>query len=176
MWGKKMKSSKNDYVITFKGLELGSHFFEFEIGDKFFEEKGVQDFHKGKLTANVELLKESTMLILNFDIKGFVELECDRCLEKYDHALNKKERLIVKFGEHKAELSDELVVIPHEDYQIDISQFLYEFIVLSLPIKHVHPDDEFGNSTCNRDMLDRLENLNIKTDVRWDALKNIKLD
>ena len=171
-----MKSSKNDYVITFKGLELGSNFFEFEIGDKFFEEKGVQDFRKGKLTANVELLKESTMLILNFDIKGFVELECDRCLEMYDHALNKKERLIVKFGEHKAELSDELVVIPHEDYQIDISQFLYEFIVLSLPIKHVHPDDEFGNSTCNRDMLDRLENLNIKTDVRWDALKNIKLD
>jgi uncharacterized metal-binding protein YceD (DUF177 family) len=171
-----MKNSKNDYVITFKGLELGSHDFEFEAGDRFFEEKGAEDFRKGKVNVHVEMIKETTMLVLNFDLKGSVEVACDRCLEKYDQQLEGKFRLIVKFGEEIGEMSDELVVIPHEEYQLDLSQFIYEYIVLMLPIKHVHPDDENGHSTCNQDMIDRLENMTIKSDMRWDALKNIKLD
>ncbi len=171
-----MKNSKNDYVINFKGLDIGNHFFEFEAGDQFFEEKGAQDFKKGRVLASVELIKESTMLILNFEFKGSVVLECDRCLDKYDQQLSGKARLIVKFGEVAEEITDEIVVIPYEAYQIDISQYLYEFIALSLPVKHVHPDDKNGHSTCNSDMLERLESLTIKTDTRWDALKNINLE
>ncbi len=170
------KSSKNDYVINFKGLETGKHFFEYDLGDKFFEFVDAQGFEKGEVKVQLELIKESTMLVLNFKLKGSVELECDRCLDEYDQKLEGDFRLIVKFGEEEKELSDEIIVIPHESYRLDISHYLYEYVALLLPLKHVHPDDELGNSTCNSDMLERLDSFKVKNDTRWDALKNIKLD
>jgi uncharacterized metal-binding protein YceD (DUF177 family) len=171
-----MGKNSNNYVINFKGLEPGQYDYEFQVGDKFFESYGVQDFRKGDVKVKVELLKESTMLVLNFDVEGSVELECDRCLDLYDQQVKGEFKLIVKFGEEAEELTDEIIVLPFESYQIDLSQFFYEYIALLLPMKHVHPDDEQGHSTCNQEMIQRLESLTVKSDMRWDALKNIKFD
>ena len=171
-----MKYLSNDYIINFKGLDVGSHYFEYKIDGTFFEAKGIQDFRKANVTAKVEMIKESTMLVFNFVFHGNVELECDRCLDRYEQQMKGTARLIVKFGDKAKEISEEILIVPFEAYQIDISQYLYEFIVLSLPVKHVHPDDKNGFPTCNPEMLERLENLTIKNDTRWDALKNIKLE
>jgi uncharacterized metal-binding protein YceD (DUF177 family) len=170
------KNLNRDYAINFKALELGSHYYKFNIGDKFFEELDTQDYKKGKVTAIINMTKESTMLVLDIVVKGTVEVVCDRCLEKFNQDFEGSFKLIVKFGDKPEEITDEIVIIPYEEHTLNMSHYLYEYIVLSLPFRHVHPDDENGFPTCNPDMLKRLDNLNIKTETRWDALKNIKFD
>ena len=171
------KRSDSDFEIPFKGLGLGTHLFDFEIGNSFFKNLSYSEIAKGKVLAKVELIKESTMLIFNFALKGDVELVCDRCLEQYTQPLEGSFKLIVKFGEESEEISDEIITIPFEQATFDLTHYFYEYIVLLLPLKHVHPDDEEGNSTCNVEMLKQIDEHGKKeADPRWAALKNIKLD
>ncbi len=171
------KRGSSDFEIPFKGLALGTHQFDFKIGDSFFNNLSYSEIAGGKVLAEVELIKESTMLIFNFSMKGFVDLVCDRCLEKYPQPLEGSFKLIVKFGEEPEEVSDEIITIPFEQAAFDLTHYFYEYIVLLLPLKHVHPDDDEGNSTCNVDMIEQLnKHSKTKADPRWAALKDIKLD
>ncbi len=115
-------------------------------------------------------------MVLLFRFDGTLELICDRCLDVYSQPLKGDFRLIVKYGEKREELSDELVTMPYDDSYFDIAQYVYEFIRLMVPMKRVHPDDEDGNSTCNAEMLKKLQTFEkVKTDIRWDALKELKI-
>src|SRR5690554_2639663 len=85
------------------------------------------------------------MFEFNFDINGVVKVPCTRCLDDMDQEVDTRNRLIVKFGKEYSEESDEIVIIPEDEGEINIAWFLYEYIALTIPIKHVHPAGE-----CNR--------------------------
>lgn len=172
------------YDIAFKGLKEGSHRFDFEIDDRFFETFENSLVSKGKIKAKVTLQKQSTLLIVEISVKGTVVLMCDRCLEDYDQRVKSKSQLIVKFSSEQEELSDELIVLGVDEHQINVAQYLYEQIILGLPIKHVHPTDKEGNSTCNPEMLEKLKEYLIDDekpvkdekpviDDRWSELKKL---
>jgi len=166
-----------EYIIPVKGLSLGDHQFTYKIDDSFFSNYDYFDTNKGLLNLTVNLVKESNLLDFKFHFKGYLELKCDRCLDIFNLNVEDSFRLIVNYGNEFIEVSDEIITIPNNDTNIDLSQYIYEYINLMLPIKKVHLDDEFGNSTCNQEMIDRLHNYTEqKSDPRWDALKNIKLD
>jgi len=165
-----------NFVIPFRGLKIDIHHFDFVIDNKFFEAIEYAELEKGLVNISLDLIKQERMMIFEFNLKGYVEVLCDRCLEPFDQAIEGRERLIVKFGEKFEEQSDEVILISESDYEFDISPYIYEFINLSLPMQHIHPDDENGNSTCDKDMLDRLssENNEHESDPRWDVLKKLK--
>ena len=168
-----MKKNR-ELIISFKNLSLEEHHYDFEIGDAFFESYEFLDVHEGRVRLSVDLEKEASLMVLLFHFDGRVILSCDRCLENYSQNLTGNFRLIVKFAEKFEEVSDELITLPHEESQVDLRQYIYEYINLMIPIKRVHPDDENGNSTCQAEMLDRLEKLSEHIDdPRWDALKKI---
>ena len=165
-----------NFVIPFRGLKIDIHHFDFVMDNKFFEAIEYAELKKGLVDVSLDLIKQERMMIFEFNLKGYVEVLCDRCLEPFDQAIEGRERLIVKFGEKFEEQSDEVILISESDYEFDISPYIYEFINLSLPMQHIHPDDENGNSTCDKDMLDRLssENNEHESDPRWDVLKKLK--
>lgn len=159
-----------------KGLEIGEYQYDFVVEDKFFEQFAFQDIHHGKVLLSLKVEKESRLMVLLFHFTGTVQLICDRCLDEYSQPVQGDFRLIVKQGERKEEISDELVTIPYEESYLNIGQYVYEFIRLLIPMKRVHPDDENGNTTCNIEMLTKLETFEkTKTDSRWDALKGLKI-
>ena len=110
-----------------------------------------------------------------------------------NQSIQYKEKLQVKFGESFSEEGD-IVIVPESDGAINIAWFLYEFIVLNIPIKHVHVTGE-----CNKTMVSKLkkhitrqknvdddeaedisfdddEDISVEdtaTDPRWDGLQNI---
>lgn len=171
------KREDSNFDIPFGGLALGSHKFDFIIGDTFFKSVEYSEIKRGDVAVEIELIKESTMLIFNFYLSGYVELVCDRCLENYNQELEGTFKLIVKFAEEAEEISDEIITVSHDKTSINLAHYLYEYIILLLPLKHVHPDDENGEHTCNVEMLQQLEkHVRTKTDPRWAALKKIKLD
>ena len=116
------------------------------------------------------------MLELVFAIEGQAKLVCDRCAGEYMQAVSGSNRLIVKYGQEQQEVSDEILVIPESRHQLDVSSYIYEYIVLLLPYKRVHPPDENGNGTCDPEMIRLLEGKakSETTDPRWDELKKIK--
>lgn len=165
------------FVIPFKGLSAGNHSFNFQINEKFFESIEYSELHKGEVQLKLEMLKEERMLIFDFQFDGTVEVICDRCLDPFDFPISGQERLFVKFGESWVEESDEIIVIPESEYQFDLTQYIYEFINLLLPIQRIHPDNKKGGSTCNPDMLQRLgstQEIKEDHDPRWDVLLKLK--
>jgi len=121
---------------------------------------------------------------MEFDIaiKGTVEVVCDRCLEYYQQPVDVNEHLYVRFGDAWAEETESALVIPREETQIDMGQFFYEFIMLALPYRKIHPDDEDGHTTCDPEMIRRLNEIAVDEDrmkssnAIWNKLKDINLN
>ena len=164
-------------VIPFSGLGLGDHNFQFIITDEFFEHFEYSEIENADITVNVVLDKQTSMMVLNFDINGKVDFICDRCQDSFSHKIEGNERLIIKFSEEHSELSDDLIILPLSENKINLGQHIFEYINLLFPYKRVHPDDEEGNSLCNKEMLNKLKSMEKteQTDPRWDALKKINL-
>lgn len=166
----------DDYVIPFKGLAEEIHQFHYEIDGSFFEELAFTELHHGFVIVDLVLNKQERMMTLHFSIKGDVEVSCDRCLESFRMPLEGERELYLKFGDEYKEEDEDVIVLPLDAYQIDIRPFLYEYIMLMLPIKRVHPEEEDDTSGCNPEMLQLLNQHQAVgyTDARWDALKEIK--
>ena len=176
-----MKSLK-EYSIKFKGLKDGIHVFNYEVDDRFFEKFEKSEVEKADITIKLTLNKRPQYLELDFDLAGIVNVQCDRCLDYFNLPIEYQGRLYVKFVSEATEVHDEtsdMVVMSQGESELNIAQYIYEFIILSLPYQRVHPDDENGESMCNEEMLKRLEDYEIdesdnSIDPRWEKLKSIK--
>ena len=187
-----MKST-NEYLIPFIGLKLGKHQFEFKISKKFFDDFSFDEFDNCDISVDVVLEKKATMLEISFKHKGTVNVPCDLTGEQFDLPIKGKIKLVVQFGEEFNNDNDELLILPHGEHQIDLSQYIYEMIVLSVPHKRVHPGVKDG--TLETEALKKLKELQVngpsaseqskkikeekkeeEIDPRWDKLKQLLTD
>lgn len=173
-------SKRDSYAVRIAGLGEGDHDFSFELDRQFFVLFEHPEISNGNVLAEVILEKKPGVFALHFRLKGEVEVMCDRCLEKFMTVVSTTQTIFVKMGETPGEIDDDVLIIGRDDHEIEVSQYLYEFIMLALPYQKVHPDDSEGNSTCNPEMLTQLDahrtkesDREEKRDPRWDALKGI---
>jgi len=159
-------------------LALSEHHFEWVLRKQFFEAYSESDILSGDLHAVLKLQRQERMLVLQINIKGHVVVPCDRCLADLELAVDIDEPYFIKFGAERKEESEEVLIIPETEYQIDIADLLHDFVILSLPMKKVHGMDKNKHSQCDKEAIQRLESLQQrnKMDPRWEALKNINLD
>ncbi|NKI26593.1 Uncharacterized metal-binding protein YceD, DUF177 family [Arenibacter nanhaiticus] len=175
-----MKKLK-EFIISFSGLKQGKHDFDFTIKNEFFESFEYDEFNGTDINLDVTLNKMSTMMELEMEARGTVNVNCDLTDEAYDQEISADLKLVVKFGDEFNNDNDEILVIPHREHQVDISQYVYEMLVLSVPLKKVHPGVLDG--TLQSETLDKLEELHPKdieenkededNDPRWDELKKL---
>ena len=177
-----MKQLK-EFTIKFVGLKPGEHCFEYQIDNKFFEHFEYDEFNKANIKANVILNKKTTLLEFSFDISGSVNVNCDLTNEPFNQEVQNQFNLVVNFGEEFNDENDEILIIPHGEYEVNIEQYLYELIVLSVPSKRIHPGVKDG--TLDSDILKKLEELSPKgtdedkieeIDPRWNILKKLLTD
>lgn len=176
--------SMNEYLIPFAGLKLGKHQFEFKVGKKFFDGFSYDEFESCDITVNVVFEKKTTMLEIAFKHTGTVKVPCDLTGELFDLPIKGKIKLVVQFGNEFNNDSEELLILPHGEHQVDLSQYVYEMIVLSVPYKRVHPGVKDG--TLQSEALQKLNELQVKkekeetkeenTDPRWEKLKQLLTD
>lgn len=172
-----MKGYWKQFMIPFKGLKEGKHEFSFKIGRAFFEELDYSILEDGNVSIQLEMDKKPNMLVFSFDITGTIKLQCDRCLEVYDQPVEGNYMLIAKFTERETNKpSEDIVILPEDAHEFDVGHYIYEYISLLLPIKHVH--EHIDN--CNQEMIDMLNNENEdnnsskEIDERWKALEEIR--
>lgn len=183
------------YNIQLIDLSHGTHHYEFSLGRDFFEDIDGNEVKKGNVKVDLQVIKTGSAYEFKFDIKGVIQIPCSRCLDDMNQQIDTQPRLVVKLGEEYSEESDEVIIVPEDEGEINIAWFLYEFIALNIPIKHIH---EFGK--CNKEMAVKfrehravikgeeddeptdedieINDEDIKTDVdpRWDALKGLTFE
>ena len=166
-----------NFNIPFVGLKEGKHNFNFSIDKKFFEHFEFTEFINPSLKCDLVLNKKSTFLEINFKVDGKVTIPCDVSTELFEYEIKNENNLIIKFGSSDYE-SDDILVIPEGSYQINVAQHIYETIVLSLPLKKIHPG--IKNGTLKSDILEKLKALEPKKnnsdgsiDPRWNKLKDL---
>ncbi|HEX8516326.1 MAG TPA: DUF177 domain-containing protein [Bacteroidia bacterium] len=178
-----------EYKIQFVGLAAGKHEYDYKVTDKFFEDLDYSELKNGNIRVDLSLLKQSTMMSLDFRISGTVKVACDLCTEDFDLPISGEYQLIVKVGGSDSSVDDDdIITVAANEHELDLSQYIYEYIILSLPIKRVHPDNEHGESSCDPEMIEKMQKYltdnpgaddeggDEKTDPRWDGLKGIKLN
>ncbi|NPA45005.1 MAG: DUF177 domain-containing protein [Chlorobi bacterium] len=170
----------NNYKIEFRGLREDKHNYNFKITDDFFNKFEESEIKKGEVLINVEMNLSKDIIILNISLKGKVEIQCDRCLDYFYQPISYKTKLFVEFGYENSDISDvdNRITISEKEDKIVLDKHFYDYIHLSLPYQRFHANDKNGNSLCNIEMLDKLEELSTKkeekeTDPRWDKLKNL---
>ena len=175
------------YNIDIYGLEDKSYEFDYELGPEFFEEIPQELIQKGNFKVHLVLEKSSTMLQLRFTIQGSAELTCDRSLEVFDEPVDTEGKMILKFGDHEEEITEEISIINRNRTRINVASYIFEMIALALPMKKIHPDlreqyqgdDEESAaemlvySSENRES-ENPETENGKVDPRWEALNKLK--
>ena len=139
------------YNISLKDIISETRVFEFDLDEAFFKKIDSPEVQKGLVKAKVIVQKKLTCYELQFFVDGTIYIPCNRCLDDMAQAIHHKENLQVKFGDTFSE-EDEVVIVPESDGGINIAWFLYEFIALNIPIKHIHPTGE-----CNVNMVSKLK-------------------
>jgi uncharacterized protein len=152
----------SEYIIPFSSYSNGLHEFEFELVDAFFGQFPESGIEKADVLVSVEMTKQERQLEFLFTLDGWVMLPCDRCLEEYEQPIDGEFNLYGKFGRGNNEDEFDVVWLPQEAYQIDLAQYLYEYVMLSLPMRKVHRDKADGKPGCDPVMLDLLKNLSVK--------------
>lgn len=187
-------SKFEQYNVVLKDLNNETRLYEYELDNVYFKKIDSPEVQKGNVTAKVIVQQKHSLFELQFTLDGSVIIPCDRCLDAMEQPIHYKEKLQVKFGDSFSE-EDEIVIVPENEGAINIAWFLYEFIVLNIPIKHVHASGE-----CNKTMATKLKKHitrqkdddddegmalvlddddddftpdEAQTDPRWDGLKNI---
>ena len=178
-----MKKLK-EFIIQFIGLKQGEHNFDYKIDNKFINHFEYDEFNDANLDIKVVLNKKTTLLELHFLVSGTVNINCDLTNEPFNQVIENDFNLVVKFGNEYNDENEEILIIPHSEYEIDISQYIYELIVLSVPFKRIHPGVIDGS--LNSEILKKLEELSPKgleektknedIDPRWNTLKKLLTD
>jgi len=148
------------YTISFKGLSLGSHVFDWVIDGSFFSLYEMSEIGEAKISVTLTLVKHSDFLELNFALDGWAEVSCDRCLDPLRVGVASEPGMFVRFGNHSDDDdSDDVIVLAYGEDKLNVAQYLYEYAHLSLPMRRVHPDSPNG---CNAEMLSKLEEFLVK--------------
>lgn len=186
----------SEFNLPLKSLTEGTHEFCFHLGREFFSNMENTDIHGANLEVKLTVVYARDIYELSFHITGDIVLLCDRCLDEMTLPVDATYNINVQYGADYDDSSDNLLIIPESDRDLNVSYMIYDTVVLEIPIKHVHPAGK-----CNRQMsamlrkhrvrsgdedieledelideIDSMTDSDASSDPRWDALKGLGSD
>ena len=176
------------YDINIIGLEAKRYEYDYSSDSSFFQALEQQLIKEGEVQTHLILDKSETMIRLDFSITGRVERTCDRSLDLYDEPVDTRQTLFLKFADRNEELTDEIELIERNTATVNVARYVFDFIVLSMPMKGLHPrfrdeeqeEDDLSEgkliySSGNVAATDGDESNTEKTavDPRWEALRKL---
>lgn len=164
------------YSIPIQGLKTGIHQFKYTLDNAFFRHFEGSPIEEGQINVALQLDKRSDMLLLDFQLEGYSQAECDRCTASIHLPIRDERQLVVKYGDAEGEEDDEVVFIPRDAPEFNVARYIYEFAVLALPIINRYDCENDPQPPCNREVLKYLEQNadESKSNPVWDALKGLK--
>lgn len=165
--------------IDLKGLADDSATLHFAVGNDYFEVIGAQDMTGGEVDVRINVHRTAYRFFdLDIRFSGTVTVPCDRCLDDMQQQVEGEGHLVAKLGEEYSE-EDDIITVAEDDGTFDATWVVYEFIALSVPVRHVHAPGK-----CNRAMSQLLEEHSAARsaegdgekpmDPRWSGLEQLR--
>lgn len=165
--------------VDFDTLPEGESVVACSLGAEFFSSIEDAEITQGDVHVDMSIRKTIHFSEVCLHTTGIVQITCDRCLDPMDQSIDAEQCLTVKFGEEYTE-EDDIIIITVDDPVVDFTWYIYESIILSLPVKHVHAPGK-----CNPAMIEKLNELNATRsddeadntaiDPRWAKLSELNL-
>lgn len=166
-----MMTGKIDTIIQFSGLKPGKYEYEYHLDKTFFEGCQNEELREGNVVFRVILEKTERTMLFHFSFHGNVNTVCDRCLGEMELPVEGKETLCVRFSDTDSSDDENVAVLPENAFQIDLAQWLYEYVAVCIPIQKVHPEGQ-----CDEEMLGYISDEHKETDEEEGDLKEGEID
>lgn len=161
-------ANRRAFEIAFVGLKPGIHEFDYELNEQFFIEKEAQDLANASANVKVSLEKNSGFMLLKFEIGGKADVSCDRCGNPLTMDLWDEFKILVKLVDNPDEMNEQeedpdVVYISRTESHLELSNWLYEFVLLSIPLQRMCNVEEMGGPQCNKEVLEKLKEMEART-------------
>lgn len=168
--------NRREFDIAFVGLKPGIHEFQYEVDQKFFSEFDIEDLSDFKAKVTVTLEKTVSHMVLKFEIDGSVLSTCDRCQNPLRLPLWDEFSLIIKSVENPEEMNSneedpDIFYISRTESHLHLANWIYEFVMLSVPNQRMCSEEEMGGPQCNKEILDMLKKMKSNTVENNNPLK-----
>ncbi len=177
-------ANRRAFEIAFVGLKTGIHQFNYELDDKFFVEKEAQDFANATANVQLSLEKNPGFMLLKFEIGGNATVTCDRCGNPLKMDLWDEFKMLVKMVDNPDEMNEseedpDVFYISRTESHINVSDWIYEFVMLSVPMQSMCSKEEMGGPRCNNEVLEKLKEMEAKhvdhnANALWKGLDKFK--
>ena len=143
----------DNFIIPLNGLAAGENSFSWHADKEFFEAFENTEILDADLDISVTVVKSGRYVGVDCAIDGTVTVSCDRCLEDLQMPIGTDIMLSVKFGDEESsedhqEGEREILFVPEGDAELDLSQIIYDYVCLALPMQRYHEEGE-----CNPDAV-----------------------
>jgi len=149
----------DQYSIPIQSIQLGLHQYKFEIEDAFFNYFENALIKSGKYDVNLILEKKENQFVLNFQIDGFFNASCDRCMTKIDIQTSIEKLIWVIYSNENQvdDLDENIICIDESEYKFNVSDLIYELIMLSMPMSMTYDCENDPNPKCDFEILKYLD-------------------
>jgi uncharacterized metal-binding protein YceD (DUF177 family) len=170
--------------IAFVGLKPGIHEFSYEVDDKFFAELEQKEFTSCQATVKLQLDKKSGFMLLKFEVGGKAAVSCDRCGNGITKDLWDEFNMVIKLVENPDEMNaqeedPDVYYISRTESHLQLNDWIYEFVLLSIPQQKTCPPEEMGGPQCNKEVLAKLKQMedevnDSNSNELWKGLQQFK--
>lgn len=169
-------SALEGYQIPIIGMDQGAHSYSFEVTDTFFRHFEKEELIGNRFETRIDLDRQNDMFVLQIEINGKLGTQCDRCMADISLPISGSHSLIIKLKDGESD-DPEVEYISPEATHLDVDGWIYEYLLMSLPLVNVYDCESDDPIPCDDDALDKLEEGTEKPESGiWDALKNLDVD
>ena len=136
----------------------------------------IKELEGCRIKSKLEFKNMDDFIEAKGHVEGKIILECDRCLNKYEHILDfdidetfAKHSMLDEYGQEVELSGGQFITDLDGAKEIDVYDLLYQSVILSLPNKKV------CGINCNEGMFVSNENYE-NHDSRMDVFKNIRIE
>ncbi|MES2774259.1 MAG: DUF177 domain-containing protein [Bacteroidota bacterium] len=178
-------SGKRSFEIAFVGLKPGVHEYVYDITDKFFADYDQQDFSNCVANIKLQLEKNTGFMRLHFEVGGSLNLNCDRCGNNLPMQLFEDFNIMVKLVDNPEEMNNteedpDVYYLGKMESHLNVAEWIFEFINLSIPMQRMCSEEEMGGPYCNKEVLQKLKEMKpsaeekTETENLWKGLEKFK--
>ena len=171
-------SRNDDTIIRLSGLKPGRYSYSFTLGKEFFGSFENEEIRDGNVQIEAILEKTERVTTVKISLRGEVTTLCDRCLDEMTVPIEGEETLHLRFSDTEVSDDDNVAILPEGANEIDLSQWLYEYVAVRIPLQHSHEegecDEEMVHDIKSEEELKQEKEENGEVDPRWEALKGLK--
>ena len=171
-------SRNDDTVVRFSGLKSGRYTYHFELGKEFFDRFENEEICDGKVEIDAVLEKTERVMMIKFTLQGEVTTLCDRCLGEMRVPIEGEESLSIRRSDTEESDDENVAILPEGAFEIDLAQWLYEYVAVRIPMQHIHAEGECDEATVSyiksEEELKQEKEVSGEVDPRWEALLKVR--